>query len=321
MKQNMLICGATGFIGRNLLEYFYSKNEFNIRAIYFEKDPIDHFEGVEWVKCDLRNQSEVKKIFHNIDIVLQYAATTSGAKDIISKPYIHVTDNAVINSILLREAFENNIKHFIFPSCSIMYQSSEHPITEDDFDISTPINDIYFGAGYTKVYLEKMCEFYSKFNKTKFTVIRQSNIYGPHDKFDLEKSHVFAASLVKVLNSKNGKIKIWGSGLEKRDLLYVADLCNFIDLALQKQSSFYELFNVGFGSSININDLVDKIIHHCKINIKVENDLDKPSIKTSISLNCKKAKDKLNWEPKISLDKGIIKTIEWYKKWHNTVIH
>ena len=51
--------------------------------------------------------------------------TTSGSKDIVSKPYIHVTDNAVINSYMFRSAFSNGVKHFIFPSCTVMYQSSK----------------------------------------------------------------------------------------------------------------------------------------------------------------------------------------------------
>ena len=58
-------------------------------------------------------------------IVLQFAATTSGAKDITTKPFIHVTDNAVMNSLFLRSAYENNVEHFVFPSCTVMYQPSE----------------------------------------------------------------------------------------------------------------------------------------------------------------------------------------------------
>ena len=53
----------------------------------------------------------------------------------------------------------------------------------------------YFGAGWTKVYIEKMCEFYSRIGDTKYTVMRHSNVFGPHDKFDLEKSHVFGATI------------------------------------------------------------------------------------------------------------------------------
>ena len=82
--------------------------------------------------------------------------------------------------------------------------------------------------GNTKVYVEKMCEFFSRLGKTKHTVLRHSNMYGPHDKYDLEKSHVFGATVTKVMNSTDGKVNVWGTGEEKRDLLYVGDLVDFI---------------------------------------------------------------------------------------------
>ena len=104
--KNILICGATGFIGRNLLDYYYNQGNYNIRATHFKRPIVEGYDKVEWVNCDLRDPKQVQEVVKGIDIILQFAATTTGAKDILSKPYIHVTDNAVINSLLLREAFE-----------------------------------------------------------------------------------------------------------------------------------------------------------------------------------------------------------------------
>ena len=89
--KTILICGATGFIGKNLLD-FYSKKDYKIRATHFRREPVDGYPNVEWVRCDLRNPSEIKSVLEGVDIVMQFAATTTGAKDIVSKPYIHVTD-------------------------------------------------------------------------------------------------------------------------------------------------------------------------------------------------------------------------------------
>ena len=311
-NKTILICGATGFIGRNLLDYYHNSTNYKIKATHFKRPKLEGYEEVEWVKCDLRDSSQVKNILKNVDIIFHFAATTTGAKDIVSKPYIHVTDNAVMTSLLLREAFEQNIKHFIFPSCTIMYQKSEKAIKETDFNPSEEIQSFYFGAGYTKVYLEKMCQFYSRLGKTKHTVIRHSNMYGPYDKYDLEKSHVFGATVTKVMESKDGKVNVWGTGEEKRDLLYVEDLVDFIDTALNNQSSPYELFNVGLGEGIKIKDLVSKIIFHSGKKLKMVHDLSKPTVPTSLFLDCSKAKELLNWEPKHTLDEGIHKTLNWY---------
>lgn len=308
--KNILICGATGFIGRNLVEY-YSKNN-KVYAVWNKRKPNFNHPNVQWVKADLRNPKDIKHIFKNIDICLQFAATTTGAKDIISKPYIHVTDNVVMNSLLMREAFHQGLEHFIFPSCTIMYQKSESALKESDFNPADELQSFYYGAGHTKLYLEKMCKFYSDLSNTKYTVIRHSNMYGPHDKYDLEKSHVTGATITKVMTAVD-KIDVWGTGEEKRDLLYVDDLISFITSALNKQTSKYELFNVGLGRGIKIKNLVNKVIKYSGKNLTINHDLSKPTVPTSLYLDCSKAKNILGWEPKYTLDEGIIKTLKWYK--------
>jgi nucleoside-diphosphate-sugar epimerase len=310
--KKVLICGANGFIGKNLLKRFYDKAEYDIRAVYFNSSP-DHDYDVEWVKADLRKIEDVKRVMGDVDIVLQYAATSTGAKDILTKPYVHVTDNAVMNSLLFREAFDRKIKHFVMPSCTVMYRSSDQIITEDDFDENIGVSDIYYGAGNTKVYLEKMCKFYSSFGTTKFTVIRQSNIYGPYDNFGLEKSHVFGATITKAMTFNN-KITVWGTGEEERDFLFVGDLIELVETCLENQKSTFELVNGSCGSSVSITDLVKKVVGASGRDLKIEYDSFKPTIKTKLAIDNKKAKKVFGWSPSTSLDDGITKTIEWYRK-------
>jgi nucleoside-diphosphate-sugar epimerase len=232
---NVLICGATGFIGRNLVEHFSKYPNFNIRAVFFETPPpmgLVGLENVEWVCADLRNSVSVKRVIKGQDIVLQFAATTSGAKDILTQPFIHVTDNAVMNSLILRECYEQSVKHFVFPSCTVMYQPSDKALKETDFNGGDEISKTYFGVGNTKVYIEKMCEFYSRLGRTKHTVIRHSNVYGPYDKYDLDHSHMFGATITKVLKNTTGKVVVWGEGKEGRDLIYIDDLVEFVGRAI-----------------------------------------------------------------------------------------
>ncbi|OGO30608.1 MAG: hypothetical protein A2Z29_11595 [Chloroflexi bacterium RBG_16_56_11] len=267
------------------------------------------------IKVDLRNDAQVKRVLKGMDLVLQAAATTSGAKDTINKPYYHVTDNAVMNSLIFRAAHIQGVSHVIFFSCTTMYQSSEVPVKETDFDPAQEILPSYFGASWTKVYIEKMCEFYARLGTTRFTVIRHSNIYGPYDKYDLERSHVFGATITKVMTTRDGgKITVWGEGSEERDLLYVADLVKFVETVIDKQKSAFKLYNAGYGSCISVENLVRQIIKASKKNLKIEYDLTKPSIKTKLCLDTSQAKKDLGWSPDVSLDEGIRKTLEWYKK-------
>ena len=225
-----------------------------------------------------------------------------------------VNDNAIINSMVTRACYKLNVKHVIVFSCTVMYSSSNKKQKERDFNANKDMYHRYFGAGWTKVFIEKMCEFFSRLNKNKYTIIRHSNIYGPYDRFDLEKSHVFGATINKVVNSKDNLVTIWGKGEESRDLLYISDLVRFVDLSIKNQKKNFEIYNVGLGKSISINNLTKKIVKFYDKNIKIQNDLTKHSLSTKVVLDCGKAKREIKWSPKVSLDNGIIKTLKWYLK-------
>ena len=315
-RKKVLLCGATGFIGRNLLDHFLKKEEFEITGTYHRTLPPTSLRNdgrVTFLRVDLTDKAQVDRAVQGKDLVIQAAATTSGAREILSKPYHHVTDNAVMNSWIFRSCHENQVGHLVFFSCSIFYPSQAgKPVRECDFDYK--ISDPYFGAGWTKVYLEKMCEFYSKLGPTRFTVIRHSNIYGPFDKVDAERSHVFGATVAKVMAAPdNGKVTVWGEGLEERDLLHVDDLTAFVDKAAASQECRFELINVGSGESIAVRDLVAKIIKHSGKNLKIEFDRKKPSIPFSLKLNIDRARSLYGWAPKITLEEGIVKTLDWYR--------
>jgi len=312
MKKKVLICGATGFIGRNIAEAMAANDDYEIYGTYFRSKPWHH-PKVTMVKVDLTDKVAVDGLLKGKEIVVQAAAVTSGAGDIVKRPYIHVTDNAVMNSLILRSAFENQVSRFVFFSCTVMYQSSDQPIKENDFNPSQEMVRAYFGAAWTKVYIEKMCEFYSRLGKTKFTILRHSNIYGPYDKYDLERAHVFGASMAKVLANKDGKIVVWGSGESARDLLYVSDLVTCVESALDKQRSDFEIFNVGSGYAVSVKALVEKVIDHSGRDFKIEYDQTKPDIKTKLCLDISKIRQRLGWSPTVALDEGIIRTKKWYE--------
>jgi nucleoside-diphosphate-sugar epimerase len=314
LKKKILILGASGFIGSNLYLYFKKKN-YSVIGTYNNNYPKIVSKG-KFFKCDLANYNQLKELKKKIgstDILINAAAVTSGAKDIINNPHIHVNDNAIINSNITKFTFSNKINHIIMMSCSVMYPSSKKKLKETDFQNFKRIYPKYFGGAWMKIFMEKNCKFYSNLNSSKFTIVRHSNTYGPYDKYDLMKSHVFGATIAKTLNANNS-VKVWGDGSEIRDFLYVEDLCKFIELAIKKQKNAYEIYNVGRGKGIKIKDLVKKVIKHSKKNLKLVFEKGKPTLKTNIVLDCSKAKKHLGWQPKTTLDEGIVKSINWYIK-------
>jgi nucleoside-diphosphate-sugar epimerase len=312
MTKKILVCGATGFIGRNTVERLAQRRDLEVHAVRLNR-PDYAVPGVIWHRADLRDAAAVDKLLAGMDVVVQAAATTSGSKDIVSRPYLHVTDNAVMNSLLLRAAYEHNVGHFVFFSCTVMLPSRAEPWDESGFDTNPEIHPRYFGVGWTKVYGEKMCEFFSRLGVTRHTVFRHSNMYGPHDKYDLERSHVCGATITKAMTATDGKLVVWGTGEEARDLLYVDDLVDAVERAIDRQTEPFKLYNIGAGRAVTINELVRKIVAASGRNLTIQHDLSQPSIPTSVSLDCRKARDELGWIPKIGLEDGIARAVAWWR--------
>ena len=312
LMRKMLITGATGFIGRNLAEYFASQPDFEVYGTYFSSPPLDH-SNIKMLHANLTERADVQRVIEGKDIVIQAAAITAGIQHVAQNPHSIIADNAIMNSLIFNSCYDHHISHVILFSCAIMYHSSKEPLKEIDFDANKEIYPNYFGGAWNKIYFEKICEFYASLGMNKYTAIRHSNIYGPYDKYDLEKSHVFGATITKVMTTTNGKISVWGAGEEERDLLHISDLVRFVELAILKQEKPFELYNVGYGRSISIKNLVREIINCSGKDLDIEYDLSKPSNKTTVSLDCSKAKKDLGWQPELSLKKGIRHTLEWYK--------
>ena len=312
-KKKILILGATGFIGRNCAEYFVGQAGYEVYGTFFRSSPLK-YPKIQMQKADLTKQENVDRVIKGMDVVIQAAAVTSGIKDVADNPHAFISDNAVMNSLVFRSAFDHFVSNTILLSCTVMYHSSETPLKEKDFDANKEMYPSYFGGAWNKVYFEKMCEFYSRLGRGKYTAIRHSNVYGPYDKYDLQKAHVFGATVTKVMEAEDGRLTVWGTGEEKRDLLHVSDLVRGFHLAIEKQTTPYELYNMGSGHAISIKDLVEKVVGVSGKTLLLEHDLSKPSNKTSFCLNCEKAKSELGWEPNVSLGEGIQKTLNWYKE-------
>ena len=314
MTKNMLICGADGLIGKTALDHF--KDTYDITATLFNKTEPQRgrVEGVEYVSIDLRNEAEVQQLFagKHFDVVLQAAATTTGAKDVVERPYVHVTDNVVMNAWIFREAMTAGVGHVLFPSCTVMYQPKDHPQAESDWSASDELYSAYFGVGHMKVFNENMCDFYSRIGTTKFTAFRHSNVYGPYDKFDLDKCHVVPAFVNKIINAED-TLEIWGEGKASRDIIYIDDLIDFIGKCIDHQEGMYELYNCGGGQAYPILQLAETIMKLNDKQLSLQFDLTKPDIPTTVILNCEKAERDLGWTVSTNIEEGLRKTCEWYK--------
>ena len=302
MRKKLLICGGNGFQGRNMIDHFLSIDKYDIRATYHKnKDAIDSYgDKVEWVQGDLTKKWDVKKaLYGGCDIILQYAAVSTNIVDAINKPYLHVTNNVMMNSLIFKLALESNVGHVVFPSCTVMYEESDSK--EDDFKGTIDEDKIYFGGGTTKVYLENMCKFYSKLGNTKYTALRQTNIVGKYDKTDVEKAHFFSTMIQKVKQAED-RIEVWGDGKEQKDLLSVSDLVVLIDLILHRQEEQFELLNVATGKTMSVSEIVEAIVKVSGKDLEIVYDTTKPSRENKLRLDISRAVEKYDWNPYLTLE-------------------
>ncbi|MGE3839973.1 MAG: NAD-dependent epimerase/dehydratase family protein [Vicinamibacterales bacterium] len=306
----VLVCGATGFIGRNVAERLARRADVDVLGVWHRQTAPD-IPGVSWRHADLRSAEDVAEVVRGVDVIVQAAAATSGAGVTVRAPHLHVTDNAVMNSVLLRAAHDAGTKRFIFFSCSIMYGPKDAPVRESDYAPGDPLPTTYFGAAWTKVYIEQMCEFYARLGRTRCTVIRHANVYGPYDKFDLLRSHVFGATITKVIEGQ-GPIVVWGDGQEGRDFIHVDDLTRFVESVLDDQAAPpCDLFNVGSGHIVGVADLVALVKRQAHVSRPVHFDATAPTIAVSVALDSSKAHSRYGWSPRISLEEGVAATLAW----------
>lgn len=317
MKKKVLICGASGFLGFNLFKELSKRKDLDVYGTYDSnkyrriKENNDRL-----VNAELSQKINVDSVLSKIkpNVLIQTAANSSGSKDDIERPEIHLTPNVAINNWLISGAHEYGVDQFIFPSCTVMYPSQDEPSLENNVDLNKDFSSpAYFGGAWMKIFAEKQCEFFSRRGRTKFTVIRHSNIYGPYDRFDPDRSHVFAATIRKIAEApNNGTISVWGQGKEIRDFLHVSDFVRFIEIIIDRQDYDFELFNLGSEEPISISELVKRGIAISEKNLKVEYNPQGPTIGNKAVIDCSKVRNHFNWTPNISLNEGIKSTLEWY---------
>lgn len=314
---NVLITGGAGFVGVNLIKRMLLLGA-NVRATIHRREAVIKDERIEYVKCDLLDMDDCRRVVDDMDFVFMCAANTSGAAVMASTPLVHVTPNIIMNSQILEAAYFAKVKKFIFFSSNAAYPpTGERPVKEDEMFNADPY-DAYFGVGWMKRYTEILCKLYSEKLKNPMTtlVLRPSNIYGPYDDFDFSTSHVMAATIRKVIE-RHSPIKVWGTGNDVRDLIYIDDFIEAVILAVQKVDS-YDPLNIGYGRGYTIKE----ILHFAMeadgyTDGEIIYDVSKPSMIPVRLINVIKAENLLGFKAKIDLRDGILKTINWYRKTYN----
>lgn len=313
LKGNYLIAGAGGLMGTTALLRLKNLPGVNVRAVDL-KEPKVIGDNISYIKADLRNLDECKKVVKDIDYVFMFAAILSTAPVMAKNPVSHITSNIIMNAQMLEAAYFAGVKKFLCLSSSTGYPLIEKKLKEENmFDGNPP--DVYFPAGWMSRYIEILCRMYAtKLKKSMTTLIlRPTTIYGEYEDFHFETCHVLPALIRKVVERQK-PIEVWGTGEDKRDLIYADDVFDACLLALERVDTF-DVFNIGFGREYSINELLKMILEIDNFqNAKIVYDTSKPSTISKRSIDFTKAKKILGFEAKTSIREGITRTIKNYKE-------
>jgi GDP-L-fucose synthase len=266
-------------------------------------------------ELDLLNQQSVYDFYasEKPEVVIDAAARVGGILANNDYPYQFIMENMQIQNNLIDGAYKNNIEKFIFLGSSCIYPKfAPQPLKEEYLltDALEPTNEWYAIAKITGV---KVCQAIRKqFNKD-YVSLMPTNLYGSHDNFDLNTSHVLPAMIRKFHEAKennNADVILWGSGTPMREFLFVDDMAEAVVFALENQLPDY-LYNVGTGKDLTIKDLattIQKVVGHQG---KILWDSKKPDGTPRKLMDISKMHN-LGWKHKTELSKGIEKTYQWF---------
>ena len=313
-KAKILVTGGAGFVGVNLIKRLLDEGA-DIRATLHNNKAVLNDNRIEYFSGDLRLEKDCQKAVSGIDYVFMCAANTSGAKIMATTPLVHLTPNILMNMQMLQAAYAAGVKKFLFISTNTVYPLTDFPVKESD--VTNEFYESYHVVAWMKRFTEIVCDMYSSRIKEpmKTVVVRPGNLYGPFDKFDWEKSKVIPAIMRRAIE-KHDPFEVWGDGMDLKDFLYIDDLVDGLILAMEKLEEF-EPINIASGVPVTIRDVLSEILKSADYeDADVQYDISKPTMIPKRMIDISLAKDKLGFKPKVSLEDGIQRTVDWYRDFY-----
>jgi GDP-L-fucose synthase len=271
--------------------------------------------GASSKELDLRKEKAVRDFIRKIkpDVIIDAAAKVGGILANNNFPYEFLMENMKIQNNLIDAAHRLGVDKFIFLGSSCIYPKlAPQPLKEEYLLTNSlePTNEWYALAKITGV---KACEALRKQFDKDFVSLMPTNLYGTHDNFDLDSSHVLPAMIRKFHEAKvnnNAVVVLWGSGTPMREFLFVDDMAAAVVFALENKLPD-SLYNVGTGEDLTIKELaltIQKIIGHTGDIIW---DDTKPDGTPRKLMDVSKMHD-LGWKHQVNLEAGIQLTYDWF---------
>ena len=297
----VLVTGAHGFMGKQVVKELEKRNPKKI-ICPSSKD------------YDLREKENCKSIMKDVDLVFHLAGKGGGIGMMEEKPGEIFYDNITMGTNLMHEAKEANVEKFIGIGTVCSYPKfAKIPFDEEGIWDGYP-EETNAAYGLAKKMMIVQSESYKKQYSFNSISIIPTNLYGPNDDFNPITSHVIPAIILKIFKAKksnSNSITLWGDGSPTRDFLYVDDAANGIILAAENYNEHFPV-NISSDDEISIKNLASLICEIMCFNGKIIWDVSKPNGQPRRCVSNKRAEEKFEFKPRISLQDGLKRTIDWF---------
>ncbi|MCR5723131.1 MAG: GDP-L-fucose synthase [Lachnospiraceae bacterium] len=299
----IFVAGHRGLVGSAIVRNLESKGYTNIVKRTHKE-------------LDLTNQAAVYDFFaqEKPDVVVLAAAKVGGINANNTTPAEFAYENMQIQCNVINAAHVNKVKKLLFLGSTCIYpRMAPQPIPEDAL-LTGPLEVTNEAYAIAKISGLEMCKFYKRQYGDDFISCMPTNLYGPHDNYDLAGSHVMPAMIRKFHDAKvNGakSVELWGTGSPLREFLYVDDMADACVFLLENYSGEQHV-NIGTGKEVTIKELAETVKKTVGYEGEIIWNTDMPD-GTPRKLTDVTKLHNLGWTHKVELEEGVKLAYDWFK--------
>ncbi len=303
-EDKIYVAGHRGLVGSAIVRNLRAKGYTNILERTHKE-------------LDLTNQARVYDFFEKEkpDVVVLAAAKVGGINANNTTPAEFAYINMQIQCNVINAAHINGVKKLLFLGSTCIYPKlAPQPIPEDAL-LTGPLEPTNEAYAIAKISGLEMCKFYKRQYGDDFISCMPTNLYGPHDNYDLSGSHVMPAMIRKFHEAKvNGApfVELWGTGSPLREFLYVDDMADACVFLLENYSGEQHV-NIGTGKEVSIKELAETVKKTVGYEGEIKWNKDMPD-GTPRKLTDVTKLHGLGWNHKVELEEGVKLAYEWFKE-------